>query len=101
VITDFRLSHWLAFDVISVLGWLHHVDVVIVSDISGVCAVFIFRVGICRVGEFLHMYMFMFLKTMGGCECPLRASKDSRLGNLCKEKNDLLRASKTIDNWCS
>jgi hypothetical protein len=53
LITDFELPWWLTVDVSSVLGWLYCVAVGNVANVSEVHAAFIFRVEVCRVGEFL------------------------------------------------
>jgi hypothetical protein len=40
------------------------VDVGIVADILELCSASVIRVEVCKVGEFLYMYRFMFLKEM-------------------------------------
>jgi hypothetical protein len=54
--TNLRPPRWLSVDVTSVLGWLYRVGVGDVADVREKRTPSMFRVEVCRVGEFLYMY---------------------------------------------
>jgi hypothetical protein len=62
IIIDFRLSWWLTVDSNFILGLLHCMAVGNVGDVSEIYNASIFRVKVCKVGEFLCICRFV-LKT--------------------------------------
>jgi hypothetical protein len=91
-ISDFGLHWWLTFDVNFAPGYLHHVDVGSVADVSKVHATSIFMVEEYRVGEFLCMYRFIFLKIMDGKSGGRGTFKDlgvhkKTIGSQCSERS--------------
>jgi hypothetical protein len=47
------------------LGWLHSVDMGGIQDVEEIHAAFIFRIEMCKMGEFLCIYTFMLRKITG------------------------------------
>jgi hypothetical protein len=59
-VTDLRLCQWYTVGIISVLEWIHTVDMSDIAEIPEV-NISIFRVKLCGVDEFVCTYIYRFM----------------------------------------